>query len=272
MPEGPEVRRSQEDVFEYIKDCTITKLEILGGRFAKKEPVGYQEVKLPTVLTGGGVKGKFMWFEFGDGSTTMWVTLGMSGYWSIHQTPHAHFRVEFIDQSNSLKSIYFIDQRRFGTIKFSTDRSELTKKLATLGLDLLNDDSVELSEFTEKLIKRKTKTVCEVLMDQRICAGIGNYIKCEVLYRARISPYRRVEDLSALDFKNLYEWSKRIIKASYLQGGASIRNYRRMTGEIGDFVFDFEVYSKRTDPFGNPVIREETLDKRTTHWVPVLQS
>ena len=44
-----------------------------------------------------------------------------------------------------------------------------------------------------------------------------------------------------------------------------------MTGETGDFVFEFEVYGKREDPHGNTVSREKTADGRTTHWVPSLQ-
>ena len=137
-------------------------------------------------------------------------------------------------------------------------------------MDLLNEEpSVE--DFIELLSKKPERSVCEVLMDQRICSGVGNYIKCEVLYRSRISPYRKVKDLSRSEFGKLYSWTKKIIRASYLQGGASIRNYRRLTGEIGDFVFEFEVYAQKQDPNGNSVIREETLDKRTTHWVPSLQ-
>lgn len=270
MPEGPEVRRSHEDVMRVIKGRTITDLKILGGRFEKKSPVGYDEVALPTTVVDGGVKGKFMWFEFGDNTTTMWVTLGMSGYWSLVKTPHAHFQIEFIDENNEPSSIYFIDQRRFGTIKFSHNKDELTTKLKTLGLDLLNEEP-PLIEFIEKLNKKPKVSVCEALMDQRICAGVGNYIKCEVLYRSRISPYRKVQELSQSEFGKLYSWIRKIIRASYLQGGASIRNYRRLDGEIGDFVFDFEVYAQKKDPFGNDVVREETPDKRTTHWVPSRQ-
>lgn len=271
MPEGPEVRRSHEDVMSVIKGRMITGLVILGGRFQKKSPVGYEELDLPTSVIGGGVKGKFMWFEFGDRSTTMWVTLGMSGYWSLIQEPHAHFRIDFIDSEHTPRSIYFIDQRRFGTIKFSHDRAELTKKLSSLGLDLLNEDPT-VDEFIEKFLIRKKKTVCEAIMDQRICAGVGNYIKCEVLYRSRVSPYREVGDLTRVELAKIYSWTKKIIRASYLQGGASIRNYKRLDGELGDFVFDFEVYAQKTDPLGNPVVREETPDKRTTHWVPSIQA
>jgi formamidopyrimidine-DNA glycosylase len=216
---------------------------------------------------GGGVKGKFIWLEFSD-ETCLWITLGMSGFWSTSLKPHSHFRIGFSDET----SLYFVDQRRFGTLKFMQS-SDLQKKLDSLGLDLLNDQMAELIDFRQKieLPKIKTKTIAEVLMNQSVFAGVGNYIKCEMLYRSRVSPYRMVSELTREEIGKLWCWGKLIMDASYRQGGASIRNYQQVTGESGGFTFDFEVYAQKTDPLGNPVIREETFDGRTTQWVPSLQ-
>jgi formamidopyrimidine-DNA glycosylase len=92
-----------------------------------------------------------------------------------------------------------------------------------------------------------------------------------VLYRAGISPHRLVKDIDLIETAVLFNWIQKVMKASYAQGGASIRNYQRLGGEMGAFVFEFEVYAQKTDPKGNVVIREETLDGRTTHWVPDVQ-
>jgi formamidopyrimidine-DNA glycosylase len=267
MPEGPECRRVYEGIAESSKGKTVTQFEVLGGRFLKKAPDLIVSPSLPNRVIGGGVKGKFIWLEFSD-ETCLWITLGMSGFWSTNLKNHSHFRIGFNDGS----SLYFVDQRRFGTLKFMRT-SDLQKKLDGLGLDLLNDETIEFSDITQKIEapKIKTKTVAEVLMNQAIFAGIGNYIKCEILYRSRVSPYRKVSDLSKIEIGKLWCWGKLIMDASYRQGGASIRNYQQVTGETGTFTFDFEVYAQKTDPLGNPVIREETLDGRTTHWVPSLQ-
>ena len=92
-----------------------------------------------------------------------------------------------------------------------------------------------------------------------------------MLYRTKISPHRLVRDLTDNDVSLLWDYAKLISRSSYKQGGASIRNYQQVTGETGDFVFEFEVYGKREDPHGNTVSREKTADGRTTHWVPSLQ-
>ena len=222
---------------------------------------------MPTKVVGGGVKGKFMWLEFETGST-MWITLGMSGYWSTEADKHSHFGIGLDDD----RGLYFVDQRRFGTIKFSHDRAELEKKIKSLGSDPLNDPEYSLIDLTRKMSRHYSKTICEALMNQSVFAGVGNYIKCEALYRTRISPHRPVGDLKNFELSMLHRTVRDIMKASYRQGGASIRNYQRIDGESGDFVFEFEVYGRKTDPVGNAVVRELTPDGRTTHWVPEIQS
>lgn len=265
-PEGPECRRVYEDLRQQIGDIKISELRVLGGRFLKKSPTGLTDVKLPSNVVGGGVRGKFIWLELETGSS-MWITLGMSGYWSTETDPHAHFQMLLEDG----RSLYFVDQRRFGTIRFSQSRTELIDKLTGLGLDVLNDTRIRQDDFNRAINKYQNKTVTEVLMNQKVCAGIGNYIKCEVLYRARVSPHRLISSLTESERADLFRWAREISVASYIQGGASIRNYQRLTGEHGSFVFEFEVYAQKEDPLGNPVVREETLDGRTTHWVPAVQ-
>ena len=267
MPEGPEVKRAYEDLRSEIGKSKVTQLQVFGGRFLKKSPPGLEQVKLPSRVIGGGVKGKFMWLEFETGST-MWITLGMSGYWSTEPDKHAHFGIGLDDD----RGIFFIDQRRFGTLKFSHDPAELEKKLNSLGLDPLSDLDYSLIELTRKVSKYYDKPVCEVLMNQGVFAGVGNYIKCEALYRTGISPHRRVGDLKNFELSMLHRTLQDIMKASYRQGGASIRDYQRIDGEPGRFVFEFQVYGKKLDPKGNEVVRELTPDGRTTHWVPSLQS
>ena len=269
MPEGPECKRVSVGLLENSLSREISEFEVLGGRFLKKSPMLEISPAVPNSVISGGVKGKFIWLELMN-EEFLWITLGMSGFWSTELQPHSHFRIGFSDGG----SLYFVDQRRFGTLKFVQGRASLDKKLATLGLDMLNDTSASMYDFVRKteIKKVQNRTAAEFLMDQSVFAGIGNYIKCEMLYRARISPYRLVRDLTQDEICQLWNWGKLIMRASYAQGGASIRNYRQVTGEAGSFVFDFEVYSKKFDPLGNAVVREETADGRTTHWVPELQS
>ena len=266
MPEGPECRRVAEGLFQSARDKNLTKVEILGGRFLKKKPTGLDSLELPSRVTGYGVKGKFIWLEL-ENEMTLWITLGMSGFWTMIKIPHSHLALEFDDGTR----LYFVDQRRFGTFRIGT-KDELKKKLSTLGIDPLNDLNLDFFDMLDKLKRVPNKTIVEALMDQRLFAGIGNYIKCEMLYFARVNPFRLVKDIDAAEVTLLWHSCRDIMHRSYLQGGASIRNYQMVDDTKGEFSFTLKVYSQRVDPYGNPVERIQTPDGRTTHWVPAIQS
>ena len=43
--------------------------------------------------------------------------------------------------------------------------------------------------------KHEQKTLTKFLMDQKNISGVGNYIKAEALYEAKISPYRKIIEI-----------------------------------------------------------------------------
>lgn len=270
MPEGPEVRRMAEGLAKRIEGKPIVKMQVLGGKWLKKPPTGISLIQnkldeSPLICDWVKVKGKFIYAKIGD--VYMWNTLGMSGGWRDEMTKHSHFLIEI----KGGKKIYFDDVRRFGNISFYGDFVEVYKKLKETGPDLLNEE-VGYELFRECLQKKGHKNICQLLMDQKVISGIGNYIKSESLYRAKVNPHLKANEIPEDKLKNLWEWSRRIIKTSYDQGGATLATYTDMDGNRGDFVFSFHVYRKNQDPLGNEVIHEETPDGRTTHWVPQIQS
>ena len=108
-------------------------------------------------------------------------------------------------------------------------------------------------------------------MDQSVIAGVGNYIKAESLYLAKLSPHRTVESLSDDDLILLKQKIQEVMTESFASGGATIRTYKNFNGESGEYGDRFIVYNQKTDPVGNPVVKEQTKDKRKTHWVPNIQ-
>lgn len=270
MPEGPEVKRMSEGLARRIEGRSITNVQILGGKWLKKPPTGIDLIK--NELNNGAltcewvrVKGKFIYAKIGE--IFMWNTLGMSGGWRDERTKHSHFAIEL----SNCKTIYFDDVRRFGNISFYNDFIEIHKKLKAAGPDLLNEE-VNFETFSGALLRRGHKNICQLLMDQKVLSGIGNYIKSEALYRAGISPHLRANQISEEKLKKLWDWSRKIIRTSYEQGGATLATYTDMDGNRGDFVFSFHVYRKKEDPLGNTIIHEETPDGRMTHWVPQIQN
>ena len=266
-PEGPEVKRITDQLNEQLSGSTITGIDILSGRYTKKLPQGYSEFEnnIPYTINAVNCKGKFIYFSVGANDWYIWNTLGMSGSWSKEPSKHARVRFDLYG-----KHIYFIDMRNFGTLKFVHGKKELEKKLKSLGPDMLAEDLPD-SKFKWFLKNAGAKTSVEFLMNQKNISGVGNYIKAEALYLAKISPHRACYKITPQEAEDLNRAIKSVIRTSYETGGSTFKTYADFNGEVGTFSDRFMVYRQKKDPLGNDVIKQETDDKRTTHWVPAVQ-
>lgn len=274
MPEGPETRHSRDQLRRLVVGKRVSSVVVDGGRYAVTPPAGKHEFDVwhnqhIINVSSVDVKGKFTWWTFiADDNTTwhMWCTYGMSGRWTTTR-PDKHIvaTVTLDDQT----SVSFCDPRRFGTLKFVSDTKQHQKKLASLGLDML--ETVPTDESFHACLTKKGRTLAETLMDQSLFAGVGNYVKCEALHRAKLSPHVIALSVSLERAVILKHAIVDVMNESYAAKGATIQSYRTVTGQPGEAQFAFRVYGRKTDPLGHPVTREETRDGRTTHWCPSCQ-
>jgi len=266
MPEGPEVKRMGLSLASRLEGEHITEAVVLGGKWIKQPPKGIQEFQaaLPARVDRVDVRGKTIHIHL-DNGWIIWNTLGMSGGWKDEPTKHSHFRIT----TQGGRGVWFDDVRRFGNI-MPMHKEEWARRLRAIGPDLLHPDTT-FDEFRGALAHRSTP-ICKALMDQKVVAGVGNYIKAEALYRARISPHRICKTLSQQELLTLFEVTRWIMQKSLEQGGATLATYSDMDLTPGGFAFSFQVYMRTHCPLGHRVVRELTEDGRTTHWVPEVQS
>ena len=272
MPEGPEVTIIREDLNNYLSGYNLTKIEIYPmGRYRNKAPNNFLVVEdnLPLKLLEIKSKGKLIYWVF-EKKITLLNTLGMSGIWTKNLSNHISISMEF-NLDGKKKKVYFVDQRHFGTLKFLTNKKDLQDKLKKIGPDVLNDPDMNSQLFIKRITKNKNQNITKVLMDQKIISGIGNYLKSEILYDCKISPLRKIEDLTEKDLYNLYKSSRKVIKNSYMNRGVSIKDFKDIDEKKGNHQFNLEVYCRDKDRYGNKVERITTPDKRTTYWVPSVQ-
>ena len=266
MPESAEAKRIAELLAEKVSSKKLTSIEILSGRYTKKDPDGFVAFKdiLPINFIGAGVHGKFLYMIL-DGGASIWSTLGMTGYWSETKTKHSRLSLHL--ENNIL---YFNDTRNFGTIKFVGDKKELIKKLQSLGPDMATSN-ISDDELKERLVfMRSNKTIAQAIMDQSVISGVGNYIKSESLYRARISPHRIISEMKDEEFSALNTSIKYIIGKSYnLKSKMTMKDFDNYNDP--KYNIEMSVYSQKEDIYGHEVIKEKTKDGRNTYWVPQVQ-
>ena len=136
-----------------------------------------------------------------------------------------------------------------------------------VGKDWLSTRPVSLDEFSA-VCRRKKTAIGVLLVDQKQWAGLGNYLRAEVLYRAKIDPHRSAQTLSADERSRLYATILDVTHQAYRARGLTIAQYRTPTGQTG--VFQPSVYGRREDPDGHQVVSSK-LGGQSIYWVPDVQ-
>ena len=280
MPEGPELKISSDLINPLIQNhIVIDAYPTDIGRYGKGNfPVGYESfiksIKLGSCyIKQVQVKGKFMYWSFSN-DWYMFCTFGMTGQMSPARGKHPCFVFQHVVSLNEMQKyqeMYFNDPRHFGTIKFVQGKPALEEKLSELGWDPLARSIQEWGAFIHTRVRVSKKTIAELLMNQSLFAGVGNYIRAEALYLSKLSPWRTGNSLNSDEIDRLQQAIVDVMKDSYDHQGATILTYKDAYGAEGKYSSCFKVYGQKTDPLGNKITKETAADGRTIHWSPAVQ-
>ena len=75
--------------------------------------------------------------------------------------------------------------------------------------------------------KIKAREIGAILLDQTVLAGLGNYLRAEILFLCRLDPFRRVETLHERELKQLCAAIARVVRVAYDNGGATVPDEQR---------------------------------------------
>jgi formamidopyrimidine-DNA glycosylase len=105
--------------------------------------------------------------------------------------------------------------------------------LATLGPDALPyHGRFKRAEFLRRLHEHEGETIGAALLNQRIVAGLGNYLRAEVLFSCKLNPWRVVGDLTQRNLSCLSKTIPQLARDAYARGAtASEEDRKRMTGD-----------------------------------------
>jgi formamidopyrimidine-DNA glycosylase len=118
------------------------------------------------------------------------------------------------------------------------DPYEQIEHLSGLGPDVLPyQGTFDVAEFRRRLYSREN---CHVpigvaLLNQQIIAGVGNYLRAEILFSSRINPWRQVSELSQTEVACLSQKAPELARRSYLYGATASeaeRNRLRLEVEL----------------------------------------
>lgn len=164
------------------------------------------------------------------------------------------------------------DLRKFAKVElWNTAELINLKEFKELGPEPL-DKSFTFKKFEEAITKKKGK-IKQVLMDQKIIAGIGNIYSDEILWRAKIHPAKNVSGLDGKELKSIYRNVKKVLKQAVKLRGESISDFRDLQGRKGFFDTERKVYRREGEKCRRcgAVIKKLKIGGRSAHFCPRCQ-
>lgn len=263
MPEGPEVKIASSYYNSFFDGSKNIEFEILTEYYEKKYGEvfdclmkNHQKDFQATFTIGKNIFLPLLNRQYFN------IHLGMTGGWSENNIKHCHFKVSADD-----RELFFRDVRKFGKMKILNEEQIKQKHFNTF--DFLNND-YDFDKHIQNLRQKvsNNKSVCSTLMDQRFFPGVGNYIKSEALYAAKLHPEIKWGQISTKKIKQLVLATKDIMQRSYISGGAELKDFKN---PFNASIFKLKVYGKKEDEFGNIVKSIKTSDQRKSWYCPKIQ-
>lgn len=273
MPELPEVetlRRSLAPVVGHrIQSLYLSRLapvETTTRKFVKQATHGARIERLERW-------GKYLLFDF-ERQQTLVLHLGMSGRLFFYDSNvparpvHTHLELQFAGGG----LLRFIDARRFGTISLSNRRRIGNPFLQRLGPDYL-DRNLSCQNYIDRCRRHPRLNLKMMLLNQSVAAGMGNIYACEALYRARLDPRRRVEELTDEELTDLLKAARTCLRLGIRHGGTSFRDYLDGRGHRGKMKEFLQVYDRAGQSTLDDCGRVERIVQqgRSTFFCPTLQ-
>ena len=162
------------------------------------------------------------------------------------------------------------DLRKFAKIEL-WDSNQLKKELGSLGPEAL-DKNLTFEKFKEVLLRARGK-IKQVLMNQKVIAGIGNIYSSEILWEAKVSPFKDIKKLRDEEIKEIYKAMGKVLKKAIELRGTSISDYRDVEGKKGLFEGSRKTYQKEGGkcPRCRDSIKRKKIANRSTFFCPTCQ-
>jgi endonuclease-8 len=216
MPEGPEIRRATDRLAEALLDQRAEVVALTPPRLADygSELTGQRIVSV-------GPRGKAVLIGFAGG-LTLYSHNQLYGRWYVQ--PAGGY-----PKTNRQLRVEIRTARRAALLYSASDIAVLDADglrqhayLASLGPDAL-DPATEPDEVAARLRDRafSRRRLAGLLLDQAFVAGLGNYLRSEILWFARLHPNLRPCDLDDDQRAELAECILTVTRRSYATGGVT---------------------------------------------------
>src|SRR5262245_31513459 len=221
MPEGDTIFRAARTLHRALAGKPVVRFESVFPALTR--------VDVDTPLTAQSVEsvtasGKHILMRF-SGGQVLRTHMRMNGSWHIYRPgeswhrPHRDMRVvvataDYVAVGFSIPVAEFI----------AAGNVVRHEELRRLGPDLLSE-SFDAGEALRRMKERPAQLVADVLLNQRVMAGIGNVYKSEVLFSCGINPFTPVAALTDNELTGLIATGRKLMLANVHTSLAPMTTY-----------------------------------------------
>jgi formamidopyrimidine-DNA glycosylase len=273
MPELPEVETIRRElksriVNQKIQSCTILRKDVIGY----PKPKDFCTALINKEILDVTRKAKYLILELSHDSRIMFH-LRLSGtiYLRDHDAQHERFTRVIITLNDY--QLFFNEPRVLGRVYFlyNNENIKIPKGYYTLGYEPISPE-FDFNYFMNKIKGRKAR-IKALLLDQSICAGVGNIYSDEALFHAGIRPLRRAYTMTVEEIFKLLVSLKDVLQRAVDKFGTSVGDYTRTDGKNGMFQDFLYVYSREHEPcrICGTEIAIKKISSRSTRYCPRCQ-
>lgn len=261
MPEGPEIRRAADRLKGALEGRTALTVRFAADKFPTLQNTGRR-------LSGRVIRlveprGKAMLTHF-DIGLTIYSHNQLYGEWAVFKGPappsHLQTRLTIVTATHTavLYSASEIEVRK-------TAQIGAHPYIAKLGVELL-DPAVTLAGVLAQINQPRfaRRNLAGLLLDQGFLAGVGNYLRSDILFAARLRPDVRIDALAPAQREALARAALKLTRRSYRTRGITcdpvlakqLKAQGLPFGQYRHWVFDRAGAPCRL--CGKPIIRIDT--------------
>jgi endonuclease-8 len=278
MPEGDTIYRTARTLQRTIGGKVVTGFQTGLAKLAQVED---EATLVGRVVEKVESRGKWCLIFF-SGDLILLTHMLMSGSWHVYRTGErwrmARQRMRVAIRTLAWEAVGFnIPVAEFHTARSLARNSQVPK----LGPDILSE-SFTVKDGVARIVaygrENPDAEIAEVLLNQRVLAGLGNVYKSEVAFAAGVNPFRAMRTITLREMEVMVDVAQRYMKANVVDGeGERILRYSgsRTTTRAMDREERLWVYRRQGQECRRcgaaVMMRKQGVQARSTYWCPECQ-
>jgi endonuclease-8 len=214
MPEGPEIKQAADRIAQ-----AIVRQPLVQVFFAFEHLKGYEPALAAEQVVSVQPRGKALLMRFSN-QLTIYSHNQLYGVWYIRQAgtyPATNRQLRLaLHTAKTSALLYSASEIQV----LNDDEVAAHPFLARLGPDVL-DPTTTVETVRDRLLENRfyRRGLSNLLLDQQFLGGLGNYLRSEILFVARVHPGLRPADCTAAQIEALAAAAIAVPQKSYATGG-----------------------------------------------------